>query len=283
MREVGSDSPRAGRFLGLRYHCGVRIGAVVGLVVVTAVVSFWAGTRVSSDADAPRASRARASDESAARSSADVAFDDDDDDSVARRAAPPAESPIETRDRARRRQQADKSAGPSSPRPTPGGSESCDAETVHALEACAEEQLELLGRPIPSPPAIAERFEGRALSGQVGRALEQAGVAGEVEATDCSEHPCIVFGRLEGDEADIEKVERAEVLEPYDADILTLLFWATTSDDPAAPAQETGLFALAYYEDADRQEHGEDLERRIRARVMEYWNTDRPGPAGAAP
>lgn len=192
-----------------------------------------------------------------------------------------AESPIEARDRARA--WARESKAPTAPAPGGPPDPACDVETVQALEACVEERVELLGRTIPSPPSIAPRFEGRSLSGQIGRALEQAGVAGEVEATDCSEHPCIVFGRLEGDEADIEKVERAEVLQPYEADILTLLFWATTSDDPTSPARETGLFALAYYEDADRQEHGEELERRIRARVMEYWNTDRPGPAAAPP
>ena len=89
--------------------------------------------------------------------------------------------------------------------------------------------------------------------------------------------PCIVFGRLEGDEEDMEKIERAEALHSYEGDILSLLFWATSVDDPSAVPHETGLFALAYYTDADRHEHGDALDRRIRARVMEYWNTDRPG------
>lgn len=109
------------------------------------------------------------------------------------------------------------------------------------------------------------------------RALEQVGVPGAVEATDCSEHPCITFGRLEGDEEDMEEIERSAALSEYQSDILTLLFWATTADpDERARSPETGLFALAFYSFDDRAELGETLDRRIRARVMEYWNADRP-------
>jgi hypothetical protein len=46
----------------------------------------------------------------------------------------------------------------------------------------------------------------------------------------------------------------------------------------AAKARETGLFALAFYSVDDRERRGAALDRRIRARVTEYWNTDRPGP-----
>ncbi len=145
------------------------------------------------------------------------------------------------------------------------------------LEGCLEERSELLGNPIELPGEPEERFTGQSVSTGIQSAMSQASVEGEVEATDCSEHPCIVFGRLEGDEEDMEKIERAEALAPYESDVLSLLFWATSVDDPSAPTHETGLFALAFYTDADRQEFGDGMDRRIRARVMEYWNTDKPG------
>lgn len=102
-----------------------------------------------------------------------------------------------------------------------------------------------------------------------------------IEATDCAEHPCIVFGRLDGDEEDMEKIERSPSLSPYADDVLTLLFWAATVEEGIdARAPETGLFALAFCSAEERQARGEELDRRIRARVMEYWNTDRPGARG---
>lgn len=150
------------------------------------------------------------------------------------------------------------------------------------LAVAGETCVELLGTPIPLPDAIAERFSGAAVSHAVREAIGQAGVVGDVESVDCSEFPCIVFGRLAGDEEDIEEIERATALDAYEADVLTLLLWATTVDASARThptARETGLFALAYYDADDRDELGAELDRRIRARVLEVWNAERPGPA----
>lgn len=44
------------------------------------------------------------------------------------------------------------------------------------------------------------RFGGAVTSSAVHSAVAEANVPGGVEGTDCSQHPCIVFGRLEGDE-----------------------------------------------------------------------------------
>jgi hypothetical protein len=149
------------------------------------------------------------------------------------------------------------------------------------VAALREERRELMGEPISSPSEHAPRFEGSAISGSIQTAMSEAGVTGAVEATDCSEHPCIVFGRLEGDEEDMEEIERAAGLSQYKDDVLTLLFWATSVDSPGkSKAPETGLFALAFYGAEERATRGEELDRRIRARVMEYWNTDRPGRQG---
>jgi hypothetical protein len=134
-----------------------------------------------------------------------------------------------------------------------------------------EEQLELLGKPRPMPADIAPRHTKAALSGAVINAMGQANVPGGLDDVDCSEYPCIVFGRLHGDEEEMEEVERAAALQPYDGDVLTLLFWATSTDELDAPGpRETGLFALAFYTFEDRAESGADLDRRIRARTIEF-------------
>lgn len=153
------------------------------------------------------------------------------------------------------------------------------------LASLREERKELMGEPVSAPAELPSRLQGPALSGAVSQALTQEEVGGGVEAVDCSEHPCIVFGRLEGDEEDMEEVERAPALKVYDDDVLSLLFWATSVEEAKGEkVRETGLFALAFYSPQERAERGEALERRIRARVMEYWNHDRPGAAepGAA-
>jgi hypothetical protein len=147
------------------------------------------------------------------------------------------------------------------------------------LAELREEQREVMGEPVDAPADVEPRFGGAAMSGAVAGALGEANVPGEVEATDCSEHPCIVFGRLESDEEDMEEVERAAALSAYDGDVLTLLFWATSVEEPGATPAETGLFALAFYSFEDRAGRGDELDRRIRARTMEYWNHDRPGRA----
>ena len=146
------------------------------------------------------------------------------------------------------------------------------------LRALREERMEIMGEPIAALDRQPSRFEGKSLSNAVGSALTGEDVGGEVEAADCSEHPCIIFGRLEGDEEDMEEVERSPALSAYEDDVLTLLFWATSVEDKSrSKMPETGLFALAFYSVEERATRGEALDRRIRARVMEYWNTERPG------
>jgi hypothetical protein len=118
--------------------------------------------------------------------------------------------------------------------------------------------------------------------------LEAEGVQGEIEGVDCSEHPCIAFGRLRGDEEDVEEVERSPALDAYRDDVLVLLLWATTARDaspaPTAPEErapeETAIFALAFL---PRDGVTESLERRIRARVFEVWNVERPGREALEP
>jgi len=160
------------------------------------------------------------------------------------------------------------------------GAERSDGELDRLRAELADlrdEQREVMGEPIEAPADLEPRFGGASMSGAIQNALVQANVPGAVESTDCSEHPCIVFGRLEGDEEDMEEVERAAALSVYDGDVLTLLFWATSVEEPGATPTETGLFALAFYSFEDRAARGEELDRRIRARTMEFWNHDRPG------
>lgn len=257
----------------------------VALALVGALGGYVVGA-TSKDAGASgRAARAEVDDASDGLETgvAEEAADADADEA-------PEEGPrMLARDRAKTTPEAgeagadDASADPKETRPAtaPRQDAEClgERDALRAeVEGLRQERLELLGHPLDPIPDPPERFGEASMSTAIGAALKSEGVAGEVEATDCAEHPCIVFGRLEGDEADMEKIERSVAMAEYRDDVLTLLFWATSVEDPdAAVAPETGLFALAYYATEDREALGEELQRRIRARVMEYWNTDQPG------
>lgn len=145
------------------------------------------------------------------------------------------------------------------------------------------ERNDLFGAPVPAPANAPARFEGTSIATSLRGALETEGVEGEIEGVDCSEHPCIAFGRLRGDEEDVEELERSPALDAYRDDTLVLLLWATTAreaepaqGDPerAASPEETAIFALAFLPSDGVTE---SIERRIRARVFEVWNVERPG------
>ncbi len=157
------------------------------------------------------------------------------------------------------------------------------AERSAALErdlaAARADQTERDGEPIAMPPDLPGRFSGPAIRASLTEAFRQTRVAGQLEELDCSEYPCIAFGRLRGDEEDVERLERSRALLPYREDVLTLLFWAVSDDAaPREVSRETGIFALAFYARAERERLGSDrLDRRIRTRAIDLWATMHPG------
>ena len=149
---------------------------------------------------------------------------------------------------------------------------------MRELDDLRADERERHGEPASPPADVPARFGAEALRGAVASAFEQARVPGRLEDLDCGEYPCIAFGRLRGDEEDMERVERARAFAAYRDDVLTLLFWAASDESaPRERPRETGLFALAFYTAADRTTRGAGLDRRIRARTVDLWNTIQPG------
>ncbi len=152
------------------------------------------------------------------------------------------------------------------------------ARVARELAAREADEHEERGEPIPTPTVVPPRFDRETVRAAIAGALQQARAEGRLEDLDCSEHPCIAFGRLRGDEEDMERVERARALAAYRDDVLTMLFWAQSDESaPHERPRETGLFALAFYETRDRETYGDRIDRRIRVRTVELWNTIRPG------
>jgi hypothetical protein len=139
---------------------------------------------------------------------------------------------------------------------------------------------ELEGDPIAPRAPGAPRFGESGLVQTFNQAFAASKIEGRVESVDCTEYPCVVFGRLNGDEEMIAKLENTAPFQQYDADVGVMLTWAQGDHEHGAAAQlgerakpaEISLFAFAFYTDEDKAQHGDHINRRIRVRTAEYWN-----------
>jgi hypothetical protein len=170
--------------------------------------------------------------------------------------------------------------------PGSAGDGACATDLQAAREAAAAEADERAAREgvaIPMPATTEPRFAGVTMSGALTKAMKQAKKRGGVDGVDCSEYPCIVYGRINGSEDDLEPIEQSPALRPYRDDISTILLWAQT-DEAAEDAEgehegaenEQLLYAFTYYSRADAAAQGDDLDRRIRWRATELWASAAP-------
>ncbi|MFO0574356.1 MAG: hypothetical protein U1A78_10170 [Polyangia bacterium] len=148
------------------------------------------------------------------------------------------------------------------------------------LASVEQQRRELEGTPVPPQSGQPERYSQAALTGAVTLAFQQSRVPGRVETVDCAEFPCIVYGRIFGDEDHVERLERAKALVPYRGDVMTMLLWTATDEAlarrPGEERPERLLFAFAFYSREQKLRIGDNLDRRIRARTAELWNALRP-------
>jgi hypothetical protein len=140
------------------------------------------------------------------------------------------------------------------------------------------------GTPIPPGSRPKEpRFEPETLRGAVTTAFTEARVPGRVDGLDCTEWPCIIYGRIRGTEDEMEKMEGAKALAGYEKDVLTVLLWVITDEAanqaplPVLPGRpEQTLYAFAWYPRGLERPFAENLDRRLRTRTAELWNTMSP-------
>ncbi len=164
-------------------------------------------------------------------------------------------------------------------------------ELVNDNEATRTEKE---GTPIPTRPTpTAPRFASTSMTGALQAAFTSTNIPGRVDGVDCAEYPCIVFGRIRGAEDQMAKLEHSKSLAVYEEDILTVLLWSATDEEAKNAAEtrhesddglEQSLYAVALYPRADKQQMGDNLDRRIRSRTAELWNGMSPADeTGAHP
>jgi hypothetical protein len=151
------------------------------------------------------------------------------------------------------------------------------------LRAREEKSLAREGQPVATPEKSEPRFEPERLRAAFADALTQTRVPGRVDGLDCSEWPCIIYGRIRGTEDEMEKLEGAKALAAYERDILTVLLWVVTDEAanaapvPGLPGRpEQTLFAFALYPRGLMRPVAENIDRRLRTRTAELWNTMNP-------
>lgn len=141
------------------------------------------------------------------------------------------------------------------------------------------------GTPIKARDDVSPRFSQKGLVDTFSEGFSVTDIDGRVESVDCTEYPCILFGRLQGDEGAVAELEDSAPFAVYDNDIGVMLTWASGDHAHGGSPQAVGgrqkppevsLFSFAFYSESDRQEYGELIDRRIRVRTAEYWNASSP-------
>ncbi len=135
------------------------------------------------------------------------------------------------------------------------------------------------GAPIARPAELLERCSLATLTTAFTQAVRQSKVPARLETVDCAEFPCIVYGRIFGDEEWMERIERAKVLNPYDVDVMTTLLWTSTAAEQlrgSTGSRERTLVAVALYSREQLAKQGGNLDKRIRTRTVDLWNILHP-------
>ena len=166
----------------------------------------------------------------------------------------------------------------------------CETELAKArstLAAQAEQRVATEGTPVAPLKSsdLEPRFNEGSLLSALQQAFTQSKVPGTLGGVDCSEYPCLVFGRIRGSEDFMERLERTRPFAAYEEDIMVALMWTATDEADRPRVVERGeaperveqtLFSIALYPRTDRARFGENLDRRIRARTSALWNTTTP-------
>lgn len=108
-------------------------------------------------------------------------------------------------------------------------------------------------------------------------AIRQAGfLDGEVSEVDCSECPCIVFGRGLGDEGDAEKLAMQPAFAPFAEAHRHAFGWSTRSGE-----RKTWMFGIALTRPDTPLT--DDARQRLSHRARAWWDASKPAPPAADP
>lgn len=124
------------------------------------------------------------------------------------------------------------------------------------------EQVEDRGEALPFPDDLPARFTEPVLLKSFQQAFADVGMQGEVSHIDCTEYPCIVFGKVQGDTRDLMKqLQQSPAFRDYTDDQRRVSGWAR---DEGGPEEFAVVLTPKSGGEHDEQE---TTTRRIRWRV----------------
>ena len=151
------------------------------------------------------------------------------------------------------------------------------AELETKLEQFQKERTLAEGTPLAKPAALPERFNDAALRENVTKALKEAGIPGDVTSVDCTEYPCIVYGKA-GKRGDMDKLEATASMKGYGADHHSTHEWGVGSKQPDGTSKDELYFGMALYPkvDGETEAQKDEITKRLQVRQQEMWEAMRP-------
>ncbi|MEZ4464033.1 MAG: hypothetical protein R3F43_05785 [bacterium] len=150
-----------------------------------------------------------------------------------------------------------------------------EVESVRAL--AAEEQarrIEVEGEPPAWPAEMPPAYSADALRQNFTAALREAGYDGEVTEVDCTEYPCIVYGKLnDHDGTELHQLMEAEALKVYGQGANNTSAWGGTKKD-ARGQHDEAVFGIAVH---PRRTTLASLQitKRLTHRHQQFWEAVR--------
>lgn len=133
-----------------------------------------------------------------------------------------------------------------------------------------------LGEALPFPDDLDPLYREDALMQHFSDALAQIGADGEVTEIDCSEFPCIVYGKVRGEDGtDMRRLHDADALQAYGKGIGNSSVWGGKTVKNGEPS-ESAVFGIAAYP-KDQIADEAMLQKRLRVRHQAYWEAEREG------
>ncbi len=152
------------------------------------------------------------------------------------------------------------------------------AELSRQLEAESEMRAGQEGHAFAFPEGLPDAYRGDALRQLFTNKLQQSGLEGDIEAVDCSEFPCIVYGKamMEGDDrSSLDKAFRemnnliANEFDPERHHYNTSV-WGGIDEGPQGKKQKN-IFGFAIYpKDSVADGDMTAMKRRLRYRNTQY-------------
>lgn len=150
-------------------------------------------------------------------------------------------------------------------------------QQIKTLEARLTDQADTLkhyiGEALPFPDDLDPIYKEDELMERFSAALEALGVDGEVSEIDCTEFPCIVYGKVQDDDGtQVGKLREAKALSPYEDAWRNSSVWSGKAMVDGKPSQNAAFgFALMPKGAVDEAA----VQKRLRFRHQAYWNAIR--------